>query len=108
MRSGGGSRGRLLRDKQLKNHMCVSLPLKVNWVCALLPLGDSVLCILSLLSTLLSSTSTYKCTEEEEEEEDEEEEEGTVIECKPFNTTECVFEVEKSYMPASTVKEAQR
>ncbi len=70
----------MLRDKQrLKNHTPVSLPLEVNWVCALLPLGDSVLPILFHFSTLvpcgwaalvhhhIQALTRHKFTEEEEE-----------------------------------------
>lgn len=77
----------MLRDKELlKNHTLVFLPLEVNRVCALLPLGDSVLSIPFHFSTLvpcgwaalvhrhIQALTRHKFTEEEEEEEGEEDE----------------------------------
>lgn len=78
----------MLRDKELlKNH--TFLPLEVNRVCALLPLGDSVLSIPFHFSTLvpcgraalvhrhIQALTRHKFTEEEEEEGEENEREGS-------------------------------
>lgn len=81
----------MLRDKELlKNHTPVFLPLEVNRVCALLPLGDSVLSIPFHFSTLvpcgqaalvhrhIQALTRHKLTEEEEGEENEREGSGGV------------------------------
>lgn len=80
----------MLRDKELlKNHTPVFLPLEVNRVCALLPLGDSVLSIPFHFSTLvpcgraalvhrhIQALTRHKFTKEEEEEGEENEREGS-------------------------------
>lgn len=77
-------RAGVLRDKELlKNHTPVFLPLEVNRVCALLPLGDSVLSIPFHFSTLvpcgraalvhrhIQALTRHKFTEEGEENERE-------------------------------------